>query len=60
MAALRRKEWGCGLADRDVVALRQVNGPMKVRRFLAGRTEMIVVLMMPTHSPAQLLLEMTL
>ena len=31
MEALRRKEWGCGLADRDVVALWQVNGPMKVR-----------------------------
>lgn len=25
MAVLRQKGWGCGLADRDVVALSQVN-----------------------------------
>ena len=58
MEVLRQKEWGCGLADRDVVALWQVNGPMKGREFFAGSVEMIVVLMMRVHSPAQLRLEM--
>ena len=60
MEALRQKEWGCGLADRDVVALWQVNGPMKVREFFGGSVETIVVSMMPVYSPAQLLLEMKL
>ncbi len=58
MEALRQKGWGCGLADRAVVALWQVNRPMKVREFFTGLVEMIVVMMMPVHSPAQSRLEM--
>lgn len=58
MEALRQKEWGCGLGDRDVVALWQVDAPMMVRNFFAGSVEMIVVLMTPVHLLAQLLLKM--
>ena len=57
MEVLRRKGWGCGLADRDVVALSQVTGPMKVKEVIAGRIELIVVLMTLVHSPAQLRLK---
>ena len=57
MEVLRQKGWGCGLADRDVVALSQVNGPMKVREVIAGSVELIVVLMTLVHSSALLRLE---
>ena len=57
MEVPRQKGWGCGLADRDVVALSQVNGPMKVKEVIAGSIELIVVLMTLVHSRTQLRLE---
>ena len=53
MEVLRQKGWGCGLADRDVVALSQVNEPMRLKEVIARSVDLIVMLMTHVHSPAQ-------
>ena len=58
MEVLRQKGWDCGLADRDVVALAQVNEPMHLKEVVARSVDLIVMLMTLVHSPAQLRLEM--
>ena len=58
MEVLRQKGWGCGLADRYVVALSRVNEPMHLEEVIAGSVDLIVMLMTLVHSPAQLRLEM--
>lgn len=58
MEVQRPKGWGCGLADRNVMALSQVNEPMRLEMVIAGSVDLIVMLMALVHSPVQLRLEM--
>ena len=55
MEVLRQKGWGCGLADRDVVAFSQVIESEGTNE--GGKRSSPVVLMTLVHSPARLRLE---